>query len=56
MKSNINSVEVHLQLSNNKHLVDGALMGVSSLQLSNIIMNMHESFVKWFSCFDEVCH
>jgi hypothetical protein len=27
MKPNINSVEVHLQLSNNGHPVDGALVG-----------------------------
>jgi len=31
MKSNINSVEVHPQLSNNGHLVDGALVGAGSL-------------------------
>jgi hypothetical protein len=45
VKPNINLVEVHPQLSNNKHLVDGALVGadlpwprqrtgVSSLSLS----------------------
>ncbi len=28
MKPNINSVEVHPQLSNNRHPVDGALVGV----------------------------
>jgi hypothetical protein len=31
MKSNINSVEAHPQLSNNGHLVDGALVGAGSL-------------------------
>jgi hypothetical protein len=31
MKRNINSVEVHLQLSNNGHPVDGALVGAGSL-------------------------
>jgi hypothetical protein len=31
VKPNINSVEVHPQLSNNRHLVDGALVGASSL-------------------------
>jgi hypothetical protein len=31
VKPNINLVEVHPQLSNNKHLVDGALVGSSSL-------------------------
>jgi hypothetical protein len=31
MKANINLVEVHPQLSNNKHLVDGALVGASAL-------------------------
>jgi hypothetical protein len=31
VKSNINSVEVHPQLSNNSHPVDGALVGSGSL-------------------------
>jgi hypothetical protein len=31
MKPNINSVEVHPQLSNNGHPLDGALVGASSL-------------------------
>ncbi len=31
MKPNINSVEVHPQLSNNRHPVDGVLVGASSL-------------------------
>jgi hypothetical protein len=31
VKWNINSVEVHLQLSNNEHPVDGELVGVGSL-------------------------
>jgi len=31
VKSNINAVEVHPQLSNNGHLVDGALVGAGSL-------------------------
>jgi hypothetical protein len=31
MKSNINSVEVHPQLSNNRHPVDGVLVGAGSL-------------------------
>jgi hypothetical protein len=31
MKENSNSVEVHPQLSNNKHLVDGALVGDNAL-------------------------
>jgi hypothetical protein len=31
MKPNINSVEVHPQLSNNEHPVDGALVGAGSL-------------------------
>jgi hypothetical protein len=30
-KPYINSIEVHPQLSNNKHLVDGTSMGVGSL-------------------------
>jgi len=33
VKPNINSVEVHPQLSNNGHPMDGALMGASSLWL-----------------------
>jgi hypothetical protein len=32
LKSNINPVEVHPQLSNNNHILDGALMGAGSLQ------------------------
>jgi hypothetical protein len=31
MKPNINSVEIHLQLSNNGHPVDGALVGAGAL-------------------------
>ncbi len=31
MKPNINSVEVHPQLSNNRHPVDGALVGAGLL-------------------------
>jgi len=31
VKPNINSVEVHPQLSNNGHPVDGALVGAGSL-------------------------
>jgi hypothetical protein len=31
VKPNNNSIEVHPQLSNNGHLVDGALVGVGSL-------------------------
>jgi hypothetical protein len=31
VKPNINSVEVHPQLSNNRHPVDGALVGAGSL-------------------------
>jgi hypothetical protein len=31
VKPNINSVEVHPQLSNNRHPVDGALDGAGSL-------------------------
>jgi hypothetical protein len=33
MKPNINSVEVHPQLSNNGHPVDGAQVGVGSTKL-----------------------
>ncbi len=33
VKSNINSVEVYPQLSNNGHPVDGALVGAGSLRL-----------------------
>jgi hypothetical protein len=31
VKSNNNSFEVHLQLNNNKHVVDGALVNFGSL-------------------------
>jgi len=34
MKLNINKLEVHPQLSNNDHPVDGALVGVGSMWLS----------------------
>ncbi len=34
MKPNINSVEVHPQLSNNRHPVDGVLVGAGSLSPS----------------------
>jgi hypothetical protein len=37
VKPNINSVEVHPQLSNNWHPVDGALVGARSLWLANSI-------------------
>ncbi len=33
MKPNINSVEVHPQLSNNKHPVDGVLVGADVLEM-----------------------
>jgi hypothetical protein len=33
MKPNINLVEVHPQLSNNRHPVDGVLVGAGSLWL-----------------------
>jgi hypothetical protein len=47
VKSSINSVEVHLQLSNNEHPVDGALVGVGSLWLGS----MSEEHLEQFSCF-----
>jgi hypothetical protein len=31
MKPNINSIDIHTQLSNNMHLMDGTLVGVGSL-------------------------
>jgi len=31
VKPSINSIKVHPQLSNNKHLVDGVLVGVGTL-------------------------
>jgi hypothetical protein len=37
VKPNINSVEVHPQLSNNGHPVDGALVGAGSLWPDRII-------------------
>ncbi len=42
VKQNINSVEVHAQLSNNRHPVDGALVGAGLLCPSNSGSN-HES-------------
>jgi hypothetical protein len=35
VKPNINFVRVHPQLSNNRHPVDGALVGAGSLWLSS---------------------
>jgi hypothetical protein len=39
VKPNINSVEVHPQLSNNGHPVDGALVSAGSLWPDRIISN-----------------
>jgi hypothetical protein len=36
VKANINLVEVHPQLINNKHPMDGALVGASSLSPNNL--------------------
>jgi len=42
VKPNINSVEeVHPQLSNNEHLVDGAFMGVGSLKKPMAFIKAH---------------
>jgi len=38
VKPNINSVEVHPQLSNNRHPVDGGLMGAGFLWRLNWVM------------------
>jgi hypothetical protein len=38
VKPNINSVEVHPQLSNNEHPVDGALVGVGSLSPGRYVL------------------
>jgi hypothetical protein len=46
VKSNINLVEVHPQLSKNGHPVDGALMGAGSLW-TEINMNMNFSAMKF---------
>jgi hypothetical protein len=43
VKSNINPVEVHPQLSNNGHPVDGALVGAGSLWL---VLSKCQSFRK----------
>jgi hypothetical protein len=43
VKPNINSDEVHPQLSNNRHPVDGALVGAGSLWPSNSGSSNHES-------------
>jgi hypothetical protein len=37
VKPNINSVEVHPQLSNTGHPVDGALVGAGSLGLERVL-------------------
>jgi hypothetical protein len=38
VKPNINSVEVHPQLNNSEHPVDGALVGAGSLQNWSLIV------------------
>jgi hypothetical protein len=43
VKPKINSVEVHPPLSNNRHPVDGALVGAGSLGPSNSGSSNHES-------------
>ncbi len=44
MKPNINSIEVHPQLNNKGHLVDGALVGVGSLWLAVVPYPKHPYF------------
>jgi hypothetical protein len=49
MKPNINSVELHPQLSNNGHAVDGALVGAGSLwPPSNVYSQTDLTSVKKF--------
>jgi len=51
VKPNINSVEVHPQLSkNNEHPVDGALVGAGSCKASKCDFNQFKGFFmeKWF--------
>ncbi len=43
VKPNINSVEVHAQLSNNRHPVDGALVGAGLLSPSRVITKVYAS-------------
>ncbi len=38
MKPNINSIEVHLQLSNKDHPMDGALVGAGTLWPHNLTL------------------
>jgi hypothetical protein len=56
MKPNINSVEVHPQLSNNSHPSDGALVGIGSLWLERTIKSragnhgaiVRKAYFKWY--------
>ncbi len=43
VKPNINSVEVHSQLNYNRHLIDGVLVGVSSLR-PFVCKRFHQTF------------
>jgi hypothetical protein len=52
VKPKINSVEVHPQLSNNGHPVDGALMGFSFLSLCHpMLTSFSLSFLSPDLCF-----
>jgi len=48
VKPNINSVEVHPQLSNNSHPVDGALVGAGSLWSKNRYLPALQRY-QWYS-------
>jgi hypothetical protein len=47
VKPNINSVEVHPQLSNKGHLGDGMLVGAGSLWPSSKAKSMTSSMKSW---------
>jgi hypothetical protein len=47
MKPNINSIDIHPQLSNNMHLMDVALVGVGSLWLVCTCYIFHLVTPKW---------
>jgi hypothetical protein len=61
MKPNINSVEVHPQLSNNRHPVDGVLLGAGSFMswdhlFSNKLQSWNSTYLQLIStciCFED---
>jgi hypothetical protein len=59
VKANMNSIELHQELCNETHLVDGALVGASSLQpfvQALCPMQEHQLEKKTFTNFKPITH